>query len=100
MAQAARDRDWRASDEVGPKRLPGTSSPYETQPPRGGEKGRLTARDLEIVRWVGRIGAATVDHVMARFGLSRSIAYDRVAVCSTGRLLRRTKVLHGEPALL
>lgn len=60
----------------------------------------MTVRDLDVVTWIGRIGAATVSHVMARFGLSRSVAYDRVAVCLEARLLRRTRVLHRVPALL
>ncbi len=38
-----------------------------------------TERDAEIVDWVGRIGAAGAEHVMARFGMGRSWAYARLS---------------------
>jgi hypothetical protein len=60
----------------------------------------MTERDLEIVRWVGRVGAVTIDHVARRFELGRSVAYERVAACVDFGLLARTPVLHRTPALL
>lgn len=33
-----------------------------------------THRDAEIVGWLGRIGAASAEHVMARFQMGRSWA--------------------------
>ena len=60
----------------------------------------MTVRDLELVHWIGRIGAVTVDHLIARFELSRTTAYRRTAACLDERLLQRTQVLHRAPALL
>lgn len=62
--------------------------------------GVASRRDREIVRWVGRLGAATVDQVRERFDLGRTVAYRRVAACIEGGLLDRVYLLHGEPALL
>jgi DNA-binding IclR family transcriptional regulator len=42
-----------------------------------------TEKDAEIVGWVGRVGAAGAEDVMARFGMGRSWAYARL-----GRLVR------------
>ncbi|MGH2986885.1 MAG: hypothetical protein ACRDLO_09385, partial [Solirubrobacterales bacterium] len=58
------------------------------------------ARDWEIVRWVGRIGAVTIDQLRNRFGLGRTVAYRRVAACVEGGLLERVALLRGQPALL
>jgi hypothetical protein len=60
----------------------------------------LTQRDLAIVEWIGRVGAATVDQVARRFGLSRTRAYACVGRCVTMGLLDRKHVLHRAPALL
>jgi hypothetical protein len=62
--------------------------------------GGAAVRDREIVRWIGRLGAATLDQVRARFGLGRTVAYRRVAACIDGGLLDRVRLLHGQPALL
>lgn len=70
------------------------SSRYD-RPPRW-----LTSRDGQIVRWVGRIGAVTVDQVASRFDLGRSVAYERVAACVEAGLLSRVRVLHRAPAFL
>lgn len=57
-------------------------------------------RDWEIVRWVGRLGAVTLDQLRVGFGLGRTVAYRRVAACVEGRLLERVAVLRGQPALI
>lgn len=57
-------------------------------------------RDWEIVRWVGRLGAVTIDQLRARFGLGRTAAYRRVAACVEGQLLERVALLRGQPALI
>ena len=62
--------------------------------------GELTQRDLAIVEWIGRVGAATIDHVARRFGLSRTRAYACVGRCIEMGLLERTRLLHRAPALL
>jgi hypothetical protein len=76
--------------------------PFEAGEPRLGglSSGGASVRDREIVRWIGRLGAATLDQVRARFGLGRTVAYRRVAACIEGGLLDRVRLLHGQPALL
>ncbi len=48
-----------------------------------------TARDREILSWLTRVGAAEAGHVMRRFGMGRSKAYERLA-----RLTELGLVLH------
>ena len=57
-------------------------------------------RDWEIVRWVGRMGAVTLDQLRVRFSLGRTVAYRRLAACVEGRLLERVDQLRGQPALI
>lgn len=71
------------------------------EPGLGGFWGQgAAARDREIVCWIGRLGAATLDQVRARFGLGRTVAYRRIAACIEAGLLDRVRLLHGQPALL
>jgi hypothetical protein len=58
-----------------------------------------TARDAEIVAWIGRLGAAGAEHVMGRFGMSRSMAYHRLGLLTKDRLLEHRGVLFGRPGL-
>jgi hypothetical protein len=58
-----------------------------------------TARDREIVEWVGRLGAAAAEHVVARFGIARSRAYARLAALVADGLLEQRRLLHREPGL-
>lgn len=60
----------------------------------------LTERDLAIVEWIGRVGAATIEQVARRFGLGRTKAYGRVSACIEMGLLCRHRILHEGPALL
>jgi len=58
-----------------------------------------TQRDREVVEWVGRIGAAGAEHVMRRFGMSRSRAYGRLnRLVGEGLLMQRT-LLHRQAGL-
>jgi transposase len=57
-------------------------------------------RDREVVHWIARLGAVEVRHVMERFGICRSVAYDLVARCKRAGLLERLSLLHQEPALI
>lgn len=57
-------------------------------------------RDHELVCYVGRHGAVTVDDVMRATGVGRTMAYRRVARCVEAGLLERLAVLRTEPALL
>jgi hypothetical protein len=58
-----------------------------------------TARDAEIVHWVGRIGAASAEDVMARFEMGRSWAYARLSRLVGDRLLEQKTLLHRRPGL-
>ena len=59
----------------------------------------LTKTDQEIVRWLGRIGAASADHVMERFAMSRSWAYERLSSLVRDGLLEQKTLLHRQPGL-
>jgi hypothetical protein len=58
-----------------------------------------TERDAEIVGWVGRLGAAGAEHVMARFGMGRSWAYERLGQLVEGRLLEQRMLLFRRPGV-
>lgn len=58
------------------------------------------ARDWEIVRWVGRLGAVTLSQLRLRFGLGRTVGYRRVAACVEGGVLERVDLLRWQPSLI
>lgn len=58
-----------------------------------------TERDSEIVSWIGGIGAAGAEHVMSEFGMSRSIAYQRLNSLTRDGLLEHHTVLYGRPGM-
>ena len=58
-----------------------------------------TERDLEIVGWVGRLGAAGAEHVMERFGMGRSWCYERLGPLVAEGLLAQRVLLHRQPGL-
>lgn len=66
----------------------------------GTAAGSSAVRDWEIVRWIGRMGAVTLDQVRVRFLLGRTAAYRRVAVCANAGLLDRVETLRGQPSLI
>jgi hypothetical protein len=53
---------------------------------------RVTARDLEVVRWIGRLRMTTAAQVGERFMLGRAVSYARLSGLVRLGLLRR--VLH------
>jgi hypothetical protein len=59
----------------------------------------ITNRDTDVVNWIGRIGAAGPNHVMARFGMGRTVAYRRLAALEGAGLIERARLLHAQPAL-
>lgn len=59
----------------------------------------LTARDRELVEWIGRFGAVEAEQVMAWFGMGRTATYRRLRACVEADLLAHVRVLHGEPGL-
>ena len=58
-----------------------------------------TEKDAEIVGWIGRIGAAGAEHVMARFGMGRSWCYARLSSLVADGLLVQRVLLYREPGL-
>lgn len=61
--------------------------------------GVLTARDLEISDWLGRLSGASIEQIRRRFGLGRTQGYRRLQVLSSFGLVRRLHLLTGRPAL-
>lgn len=62
--------------------------------------GTSAARDWEIVNWVARMGAVTIEQIRTRFELGRTVAYRRVSACAEAGLLERVDLLRGQPALI
>jgi hypothetical protein len=58
-----------------------------------------TQKDREIVGWIGRLGAAGAEHVMARFAMGQSWAYARLSRLVTGGLLEQKALLFQRPGL-
>jgi hypothetical protein len=61
---------------------------------------QVTDRDLEIVRWLGRVKLGTVDHVRTRMGMGRTKAYDRLAALVTQGLLIHVRPVPGHGVYL
>jgi hypothetical protein len=59
----------------------------------------VTGRDRVIVEWIGRLGAASADDVMARFGMGRSQTYERLRALVVEDLLATRRLVHGQPTL-
>lgn len=60
----------------------------------------ITQRDIAILEWIGRQGAAQTDHVMTRFQMGRTAAYRRIGELVDYQLLRRHRVLYHDGGLL
>ena len=58
-----------------------------------------TQKDAQIVGWLGRIGAASAEHVMARFAMGRSWAYARLSRLVREGLLEQRTLLYRQPGL-
>jgi hypothetical protein len=58
-----------------------------------------TEKDAEIMDWVGRLGAAGAEHVMARFQMGRSWAYGRLSRLVDDGLLDHRQLLYRQPGL-
>jgi transposase len=58
------------------------------------------SREREIVSWVARLGAVSVDQIGRRFGVGRSVGYDLVRRLVTLGLLERTQTVIGDPSLI
>src|SRR5271170_2861822 len=58
-----------------------------------------TETDAEIVDWIGRVGAAGAEHVMGRFEMSRSCAYEHLSRLVWDGLLEQKVLLYRKPGL-
>jgi hypothetical protein len=58
-----------------------------------------TVLDAEIVGWIGGLGAAGAEHVMGRFAMGRSWAYERLSQLTRDGLLEQRRLLYGKPGL-
>jgi len=58
-----------------------------------------TEKDLEVTDWIGRLGAAGAEHVMARFAMGRSWAYARLNRLVADGLLQQRLLLYRQPGL-
>ncbi|MGI9020098.1 MAG: hypothetical protein ACR2G3_05245 [Solirubrobacterales bacterium] len=61
--------------------------------------GVLTARDLEISVWLGRLPGASIEQIRRRFELGRTQGYRRLQVLISFGLVRRLHLLAERPAL-
>jgi hypothetical protein len=66
---------------------------------RPGASLRITARDLEILRFLGRLRFASADQLCRAFAMSRRMVYRRCRGLCAAALLQHTFVLHGQPGV-
>jgi hypothetical protein len=66
------------------------------------EKGEVgeRSREREIVCWVARLGAVSVEQIGRRFSVGRSVAYELVRRLVRLGLLERTQTAIGDPTLI
>ena len=58
------------------------------------------SREREVVSWVARLGAVSVEQIGRRFGVGRSVAYDQVRRLVKHGLLERNQTVIGDPTLI
>lgn len=58
---------------------------------------RVTARDLEMVRWIGRLRFAEASQVARRFRMNERNTYRRLRGLVAHELLAHRRVFHGQP---
>jgi hypothetical protein len=58
-----------------------------------------TNRDAQIVNWLGRVGAAGVQHVTDQFDMSDQMAYKRLALLAADGLVERRRPLYDRPSM-
>lgn len=64
-------------------------------------RGRTTARDLEILRWLCRVRFATLEQLARRFSMGRSQSFHRIGhLVDEGFLLRHPQLFGIGPAIL
>ncbi len=60
---------------------------------------RLTARDKEIVGWIGRLRMANAAQVAERFGVGRAVGYARLSGLVRLGLLEHARIFHSAPGV-
>jgi hypothetical protein len=60
---------------------------------------RVTSRDREIVRWVGRLRMVTAAQVAERFGLGRAVVYARLGGLAQLGFLEHRRIFHATPGV-
>ena len=65
----------------------------------GSDRQRAT-REREIVTWIARMGAVSIEHVRRRWSVGRSVGYGLVARLVDAALIERVATLPGDPTLL
>lgn len=60
---------------------------------------RVTQRDREIVRWIGRLRMVSAAQVADRFGLGRAVAYNRLRGLVGLGLLEHQRIFHAAPGV-
>ena len=63
-------------------------------------RARKMSREREIVSWVARLGAVSVEQIARRFGVGRSVAYEQVRRLVELGLTERTQTAIGDPTLI
>jgi hypothetical protein len=69
----------------------------DEQKPIEGKRGQ---RDLQVVRFIGRFGIVSLEHVMIELGCGRTAAYRRVARLIEKGLLERLDLVTDQPSVL
>ena len=64
------------------------------------ERAKELSREREIVCWVARPGAVSVEQIGRRFSVGRSVAYQQVRRLIGYGLLERTRTGIGDPTLI
>lgn len=67
--------------------------------PRSVRGFRLTPRDREMVRWIGRLRMATAGQVAERFGVGRAVGYARLGGLVKLGLLQHLRIFHATPGV-
>lgn len=67
--------------------------------PRSVRGFRLTPRDREMVRWIGRLRMATAAQVAKRFELGRAVSYARLNGLVRLGLLEHARIFHAAPGV-
>ncbi len=60
---------------------------------------QVTARDIEMLRWIGRLRFAEANQVARRFGMDESNAYRRLRGLVARELIAHRRVFHGIPGV-